>query len=311
MTQNIRLRRARRHPLRILSMLTVALVAASGFTVVSATVSAPAAVAAPLFECSTGATYAVDGKSRQINRIDPQSGVATPNGIFNTPQGHTVNALALPQGGGQYIWAFDRTANTVLRYDAGTETTTSFPGPQNASATIAGAIDPSTGIYYFATGGSRWNLYAFDTSANTLIGQVGTISGLGGNGDMAFDSQGNLLVVSNDSASAPGTFGRVAGPIATTAGSASYSAQVISSTQGDSGQYASMAVVADGSVVIGTAGSTPYLIRVDAETGETLSRTPSRCNSTTWRAAPTRIWSPGRRSFPTGAYSTRISSVST
>ncbi|WP_092504501.1 beta strand repeat-containing protein [Agrococcus jejuensis] len=245
------------------------MLALAGVTAVSS-LAAPAAQAAqPAFTCTSGVVYATSGTG-QITRIDAATGATSANGAFTVPAGNAVNAIALPEGGGDLLYGYDRTAGQVLRYDAATETTQTFPGVANTSATIAGAIDPATGIYYFATGGSPWVLYAFDTATSTLIGQVGTISGLGTNGDMAFDAVGNLYVVSNSSSTAAGTFARVDAPIATAAGSVAYTAASISTMPANLGQYASLAVVADGSIAIGS-GTT--VTRVAPQTGAILSQT--------------------------------------
>lgn len=229
--------------------------------------AAPAQAAVPAFEC-TSSTYVVTADGA-ISRVDPTTGAATANGQFTVPAGDTVNALALDEGGGRYIWGYDRTAGQVLRFDSTTEATDAYPGLPNTSGVVAGAINPDTGIYYFATSGVIWTLYAFDTSTNTLIGQVATISGLSANGDMAFDSVGNLYAVSNADATAAGVFARVPGPIPATAGTTALSAEVITTTPPNLGQYHSVAVVSDGSIAIGS-GST--ITRVRPENGATLSQ---------------------------------------
>ncbi|MFK4761530.1 hypothetical protein ACI3KS_11395 [Microbacterium sp. ZW T5_45] len=232
-------------------------------------VTAPAQAAVSGFVCSAD-IYTVSG-SGAINRVNPVTGAATGNGGFTVTPGNLVNALAIPDGGGQYAWAFDRTSAQVLRFDAATETTTTYgTGVTDGAQVVAGAIDPTTGIYYFASSSAVWNLYAFDTTTGTMIGQVGTISGLAGNGDMAFDAVGNLYVVSNANTIAAGTFARVDGPIPTTPGTTAFVANPITATPANAGQYNSVAVVSDGSIAIGS-GST--ITRVRPENGATLSQT--------------------------------------
>lgn len=234
----------------------------------SVVTAAPAQAAVPAFECTSSA-YVVTATGA-ISRVDPTTGAATANGQFTVPAGNTVNALALDEGGGRYIWGYDRTAGQVLRFDSTTEATDAYPGLPNTTGVVAGAINPDTGIYYFATSGALWNLYAFDTTTNTLIGQVATIAGLSANGDMAFDSLGNLYAVSNADATAAGVFARVSGPIPATAGMAALTAEVITTTPPNLGQYHSVAVVSDGSIAIGS-GST--ITRVRPENGATLTQT--------------------------------------
>ncbi|MEC9053472.1 MAG: DUF11 domain-containing protein, partial [Actinomycetota bacterium] len=121
-----------------------------------------------------------------------------------------------------------------------------------------------------ASGGATWTVFAFDTVTQTAIGQVATISGsgLGGNGDFAFDASGNLYIVSNDNNATGGTAGtlaRVVGDLPTTAGSTNLGISVLTVTPESNGQYHSMAFDSSGYIVIGT--STPKIIRVDPVTG--------------------------------------------
>lgn len=250
--------------------MTAAFALLGGMLGLGAAVVAPSAAqaAVPGFVCTTD-IYTVSATG-SINRVDPTTGAASANGQFTVPADHIVNGLALPEGGGEYAWAFDRTSGEVLRFDAATETTSAYAtGIPDSAAVIAGAIDPTTGIYYFASSAAVWNLYAFDTSSQTMIGQVGTISGLSLNGDMAFDAVGDLYVVSNSSTIAAGMFSRVNAPIPTTAGNQALVAESITSTPANSGQYNSVAVASDGSIAIG-AGT--RITRVRPEDGVTLSQ---------------------------------------
>ncbi|HEY0951792.1 DUF11 domain-containing protein [Nocardioides sp.] len=221
----------------------------------------------PGFACSADTVYSVDGGSHVISRITPSTGAAAPNGTIGAGHDDAVNALALAGGGGRYIYAFNRSTNKVLRFDATTGSTQSYSAPANPDAAdvIAGAINPANGIYYYAVGGSPWKLYAYHTSSNTGIGQVGTIAGLSVNGDMAFDAVGNLYVVSNASYTAAGTLARVNGPLPTTAGSTSFSSTPLASLPGNSGQYASMAFDGTGVLVIGTGSG--KVLRVNPSSG--------------------------------------------
>ncbi len=225
----------------------------------------------PSFVCATDVVYSIDGDSHVLSKLDPSTGSFSGNGTIPAGKSVSLNALALPSGGGRYIYAFNRTDNAVVRFDAATNDADTWTAPANdkASSVIAGAINPANGIYYYAAGGSTWRLYAFNTSTNTFIGQVATISGLGGNGDMAFDAVGNLYVVSNDGSTDAGTLARVNGPLPTTTGSASLNATELASLPGNSGQYASMAFDGSGVLVIGT--STGKVVRVNPSSGTQLS----------------------------------------
>lgn len=225
----------------------------------------------PSFVCATDVVYSVDGSSHALSKVNPTAGTFTANGTIPAGDDNDINALALPNGGGRYIYAFDRADNAIIRFDASTNDADTYDAPANANASsvIAGAINPANGIYYYAAGGSTWKLYAFNTSTNTSIGQVGTIAGLSNNGDMAFDAVGNLYVVSNASATAAGTLARVNGPLPTTAGSTALTATVLASLPENSGQYASMAFDGSGVLVIGT--GTGKVLKVNPSSGALVS----------------------------------------
>ncbi|WP_459969577.1 DUF7507 domain-containing protein [Nocardioides pyridinolyticus] len=221
----------------------------------------------PRFVCTTDAVYSIDGDSHVLSRINPTAGTLTSNGTIPASSRDDLNALALPSGGGRYIYAFNRADNQVVRFDADTNDADTWNAPANTSASsvIAGAINPANGIYYYASGGSTWKVFAFNTNTNASIGQVATISGLSNNGDFAFDAVGNLYVVSNASTTAAGTFARVNAPVPTSAGSSALAATVLATLPDNSGQYASMAFNADGHLVIGT--SSGKVLKVNPSSG--------------------------------------------
>ena len=223
----------------------------------------------PGFVCNNNTVYALQQSTGVVVKVNSTTGAtsAVSNGDFGSGN---WNALALG-GAGNEIWAFDRTNNRV-RVTRTDHTVQAWNMPFNslAPSVVAGAIDPSTGIYYYASGGATWTVFAFDTVTETAIGQVATISGsgLGGNGDFAFDASGNLYIVSNDNNATGGTAGtlaRVVGDLPTTAGSTNLGISVLTVTPESNGQYHSMAFDSSGYIVIGT--STPKIIRVDPVTG--------------------------------------------
>ncbi|MDP2774641.1 MAG: hypothetical protein Q8O61_13900, partial [Nocardioides sp.] len=228
----------------------------------------------PSFVCTNNTVYSVKGGSSfDVDKVNALTGAASDNGRFSAGSYDSVNALALPAGGGRYIYGFNRSDNDVLRFDATTSTTTVYSAPNNsaADAVVAGAINPANGIYYYASGGSTWTVNAFNTNTNTALGKVATISGAGlsGNGDFAFDALGNLYVVSNADQWAAGTLARVNESLPTAAGNAELTITVLTTTPGWSGQYHSMAFDSSGALVIGSGDG--KLIRVNPSTGVTLS----------------------------------------
>jgi len=206
----------------------------------------------PRFVCQLDVVYSIDGDSAKISRLKPSTGGSSSNGTVDNVG--KLNALALPTGGGRYIYAFDREKNEVVRFDADTSKRDVYGLSSNSNAgnVIAGAINPVNGLYYYAAGGSPWQLYAFNTSTGKGIGKVGTISGLGGNGDMAFDAVGNLYVVSNDGSYGAGTLARINAPLPATSGSTALSSTTLATLPGSSGQYAAMAFDGSGHLIVGT-----------------------------------------------------------
>ena len=227
------------------------------------------------FKCENDVVYSVDGSTRVLSKVNPTTGGTSTHGTIPAGNGDDVNALALPAGGGRYIYAFNRDANKIIRFDTDTQSATTWNAPASGSASsvIAGAINPANGIYYYASGGSPWKLFAFNTTTSTSIGQVGTINGLEVNGDMAFDAVGNLYVVSNangsNNAGAAGTLARVNGPLPTTAGQTALASTQLATLPAGSGQYASMAFNGDGFLVIGT--GTGKVLKVNPSSGALVS----------------------------------------
>ena len=247
-------------------MVTAAL-AGAGLALLPA---APASATVSPFVCTDNTVYTVKGsKGFDIRKVNSVTGASSAHGDFDpVDDDHTVNALALPKGGGDHIWAFDRKANQVLRF-ARTHTTKRYALSTNSNArdVVAGAINPATGIYYYAAGGSTWTVYAFNTVTEKAIGQVATIAGtgLGGNGDFAFDGSGTLWVVSNDGDTDAGTLARVNEALPTTTGATALSTTTLTATPGNAGRYHSMAFDSSGNLVIGT--SAEVVARVNPASG--------------------------------------------
>lgn len=252
------------------ALLTVATVATGVGTLAPA--AATSSGTSP-FSCTD--VYVV-GSGGQISKVDPVTGSAASNGTFGVD---ATNALALPPGGGRYAYAFARGDNKVLRFDATTGAVSAVSAPDNSTAAgvVAGAINPANGLYYYASSSSgTWAVFAYDIAAGRAIGQVATLSGsaLQGNGDMAFDEQGTLYLVTNSSennASAAGTLARVDGRLPSTASTATLPVVALASTPSGYGSYNSIAFDVTGLLVIGTGGGN--LLRVTPSTGAIVSQT--------------------------------------
>ena len=260
----------------------------------------------PSYTCTGNTVYALQQSTGVVVKVNSTTGATTAvsNGDLGTGN---WNALAL-QGAGTEVWAFDRTNNKVaVTRTNHTSQTWSMPSNSLASSVVAGAINPATGIYYYAAGGSTWTVFAFDTVSKTAIGQVATISGagLGVNGDFAFDASGNLYVVSNNNSSTGGTSGtlaRVVGDLSTTPGSTNLGISVLTTTPAGNGQYHSMAFDSSGYLVIGT--STPQIIRVNPVTGAILDSSPMGFNFVDLASCAVPSTLMGQVDLPEGRYAT-------
>ena len=235
------------------------------------------------FVCTADTIYALNQNApHQLARVTPSTGRLEPIGQVLPASNDAINGLALPPGSGDIAWGMDRTSQQIVRYDIQTGTSQLFPAIADPAqnSVIGGAINPANGIYYYAGGGASWTLWAFNTLTNTSIGKVATVSGsgLGGNGDIVFDSEGRLYIVSNPTAGGAGTVARVETPLPTTAGTTALTATTttLTTTPATTGQYNSVAFDASGAVVIGTVtGATVGVIRLNPASGAVLSNISS------------------------------------
>ncbi|RKR76522.1 Ig-like domain-containing protein [Frondihabitans australicus] len=177
------------------ALVTSALLMGLGITQV---VGATANAAGSAFSCDENTLYAINS-SGAFESIVANSGAAT----TLPSQSPSNNALGISQNG-TYAWSTLNTtaanaSGTIVRYDpvAGTSTNFSAYVPAN---TYRGAVDPSTGIYYYAQGNTTSAaVYGFNTTTNTAIGQVGVLSlNQASTGDFAFSTTGTLYVVSGN-----------------------------------------------------------------------------------------------------------------
>ncbi|WP_156491148.1 SpaA isopeptide-forming pilin-related protein [Brevibacterium casei] len=173
-----------------------------------------AAQAAVSISCAPGVVYSINATPGQLQRINPDGSWVPVGAPANATT--QLNGLGIGAGGTSVI-AYDRGPNpyqaTFLRFNPGTGTWSSTGHTFNSETTanggakvnlIAGAVDLSTGLYYF--GGffdvaKKFRLWSYNpaTGQISLKGTIAT-DGLSdsANGDIAFDNQGNLFIVRNE-----------------------------------------------------------------------------------------------------------------
>lgn len=179
---------------------------------------APAAATATTLQCSAGYVYAIssDGQLQEVapdgtvtSKGKKATGVTSFNGLGITADGST--GYAYERAGTK-----SNVAN-LWRYDAGAGTWTDL-GIQKATglgnSLVAGGVDLSTGDYYFGgfdtltSSGGRdpkysqlFKLWKYSPASGqvTLAGSVdasdGVSQGSSANGDLAFNSNGDLFIV--------------------------------------------------------------------------------------------------------------------
>ena len=271
------------------------LVAASlvAFTVITPTVASAAVPGnGSAFDCYGGTIYNVQ---RGTTAADPSTiwaldstaltnaGATTvpATAVTTIPGAGVTNALGITRGGAK-AYAIDQTATaattTVHVYDAGTSTWTSKPGTSTTGDNfVAGAVDPFSGIYYYATyAGGVATIYGFNTATDTAIPGIIAKAALPitgtANGDFAFDQGGNLYIV--DSVGTAAGLAVVHGPLPTT-GSATPPTLVSTTLQtytiGAGVAYNGIAFDNSGHLYVEyTSGTTTNLLGLDPNTGAAL-----------------------------------------
>ena len=193
------------------------LVAAAVVAVLVAAVSAVSVVvdqrsAAAAGGLSCGDVFTQQGANpRNIWQIDRTTGGQTSVGTFSIPgTSGNLNGVGIydadTDGYGEVMTgvqpANTGTERSIYQYSSITGQTTLLGAGVAGAAVTHGAINQANGHYYYGgvTGGTL-NVYGFNTTTNQSMGLVasGAIPNGGGNGDWAFDSQGNLYVVAGGS----------------------------------------------------------------------------------------------------------------
>ncbi|MEA5053262.1 MAG: SpaA isopeptide-forming pilin-related protein, partial [Propionicimonas sp.] len=157
--------------------------------------------------CSAGDIYAISAAG-QLQQVAPGS-----TKLLGTSAGRTyMNGLGIGSGGG-LVYALQRSNDsgteqngTVWQFDtttgqwSSTGASTSDLGGNTGTNLIGGAVDLSTGLYYFGgfTSNGNFKVYEYNPSANPRIklkATVQTTATSSANGDIAFDAAGNFYIV--------------------------------------------------------------------------------------------------------------------
>ncbi|MGO3151279.1 MAG: SpaA isopeptide-forming pilin-related protein [Galactobacter sp.] len=202
--------------------------ATSGDDASSETAASPRAAIGPLaaatpLQCTAGTVYSVSssGQLYQVaNGNRTEVGNPARTGGWGNPTVSSFNGVGIGSNG-SVAYAYERSNSnrtaTIYKYDVGVGTWSNIGVSRNLSSMdgfsgqlVAGAVDLKTGQYYFGgfqTSGSGSNSvqtfriwkYSPTTDAITYVGATQTASGDGiptsSNGDIAFDSNGNLFIV--------------------------------------------------------------------------------------------------------------------
>lgn len=187
---------------------SVGIVAAS-LVFVGGTVTASPAAAADPFLCTPGAVYVQSAQEVREFAVNTQGGAPGSGGTLGPiafGEDHSDNALGV-SAGGQYAYTVTNVASakTLAKHDRVTDQTTRTNFTLSSSV-LRGAVHPTTGVYYFASGtvSNGINLYAWNerVTPETYV-QVGTLrptsgsGAFGANGDMAFSASGQLVLVAD------------------------------------------------------------------------------------------------------------------
>lgn len=197
-------------PVRLRSLwaaLTALLVVLSSMTLLPA---APAQAAPVSISCEPGTVYSVSAGGQlwkiangQTSKAGSQAkGVSNFNGLGVGDEGTPVYAIERNYKGPWY--ASHEAGVTVYRFNkvTGTWSSTGSSIEVTGIGFIAGAVDFSTGNYYFggySDDGKTFELYIYNASTST-ISKEATVdtsnqASSDSNGDMAFDGQGRLYIV--------------------------------------------------------------------------------------------------------------------
>ncbi|MCH4210105.1 Ig-like domain-containing protein [Bifidobacterium sp.] len=228
---------------------------------------APSALAAENLSCTQGTIYGINSSDRSIYSIDTATGATAQ--VPGATLGSNANGLGINKdGSAAYAVQQAGAANAdvkILKYAASRQTSSSvgsinLGGAVSGSYLVGGAVSPFNDIYYFGgwTAEGTFALYGWDTKADKAIGLMGELTAPGvkltaqANGDLAFDSKGNLYFVNSMSGNQVEIM-IPAASVPTAAGDGTISGTQVASSK-DSGAFNGVAYDASGTFFLSQSG---------------------------------------------------------
>ncbi|WP_281266879.1 Ig-like domain-containing protein [Curtobacterium sp. 9128] len=208
--QDTRVPRARQG-LRLIAMLGATLLVGAGITATTAALTAAPASAVTAtsngaFICDQNTVYAIDSTGKVLAVDVTNTASAGTTADVTTLGTDANNGLGISREGLKMYATSNGQNNTLKEYVPakadGTAAVTKTIQTDSTRNILRGAVDPTTGIYYYGSD-TGW-LGAYDPNTGKNIGQVGQIpidqtGGIkSGNGDFAFSSRGQMFVVAAD-----------------------------------------------------------------------------------------------------------------
>ena len=236
---------------------------------------APAALAAPPAQC-IDTLYIADNASGDVRPVDVTTGAVGAALYDATPSGTAVpNQNGIGRAG---AYAINATPTEIVYRDLAADTTRVTPKQTEAGVNaVAGAVDPASGLYFYGGyNGSQLTLWTYDpdtdATSTSPVARIDVPAAPGGNGDLAFDSTGQLyFVAASASTTSLYRFDEDlprSGPTQTFASSA---VTTLTTTTGLSAASNGIAFASDGFLYLGTVGQ---ITKVNPITGDRLTSIP-------------------------------------
>ncbi|MHA7271783.1 NHL repeat-containing protein, partial [Arthrobacter sp. HLT1-20] len=213
--------------------------------------------------------YATQSGGSNIVSVDLATG--TTSLVLTVPGGVTgLNQIGLTNDGNKVLLT---NGTSIFEYTASTENWETTARATPAVPNTMGGVNPANGIFYFggqaAGGGNNFVFKTFDPATNTLATSTIPVTAdapPGGNGDLAFDSLGNMYFVASSAAAAQ--IYRVDASQLTSSGGA---ATKVGPQIANGVALNSMAFAKDGFLYVAGGGANGFL-RVNPITGQVMER---------------------------------------